>query len=114
MKAIIAASSASAFDTFEQSQRDVAAYTEEEVLGEMAATILMGFEAIAQKDHARIQFCNGRIVALNNRWQFFRQQRGQWTFIAPPPGYELDEVPNSAPLRIRPVKLPPGMKWENE
>jgi hypothetical protein len=101
---LIAASSAFAFDSFDQSQREVRDYTEEEVLREMAATILMGFEAIAHKDYERIQFCNGRLVALNNRWQHFRAQREQWTFIAPPPGAELDEVPDSAPWRIAPVK----------
>jgi hypothetical protein len=56
MKAIIAAvliavSSAFAFDTFEQSQLDVADYTEEEVLWEMAATVLMSFEAVERKDY---------------------------------------------------------------
>jgi hypothetical protein len=96
MKAIIAAvliavSSAFAFDTFEQSQLDVADYTEEEVLWEMAATVLMSFEAVERKDYQKIQFCRGRLVALNNRWQFFREQRGQPIYIAPPPGFVWDK-----------------------
>jgi hypothetical protein len=100
---LIAVSRAFAFDSYKQSEIDVANYTESQVLWEMAATALMSLEAVEHKDYQKMQFCHGRLIALNNRWQVFRAQRGEkHIYYALPPGWSWEQ--ESPIRRAIPVK----------